>query len=128
MLAPRMGALQLDAAGVSRDPAVVADYQQDPLVNHGKMSARFVSELFDAMGRIQAEAAAIHLPLLLMHGEGDVMTAPAGSQFLYDNVGSSDKTLKLYPGLYHEIFNEPEREAIFGEVLAWADQHLVQPA
>jgi alpha-beta hydrolase superfamily lysophospholipase len=124
VLAPRMGVLQLDAAGVSRDAAVVGAYRQDPLVNHGKMSARFVSELFNAMGRIQAEAPAIELPLLVMHGESDAMTAPSGSQFLHDKVSSRDKTLKLYPGLYHEIFNEPERDAVIDDLLAWLDTRL----
>ncbi len=123
-LAPRMGALQLDAAGVSRDPAVVEAYQQDPLVNHGKMSARFVSELFNAMGRVQAEAGKIDLPLLLLHGEADVMTAPSGSRYLHEAVSSSDKTLKLYPELYHEIFNEPERDEVIDELLAWLDTRL----
>jgi alpha-beta hydrolase superfamily lysophospholipase len=123
-LAPRMGVLQLDAGGVSRDPAVVEAYQQDPRINHGKMSARFVSELFGAMGRIQAEAASIELPLLIMHGESDVMTAPSGSQFLHDRVSSTDKALKLYPGLYHEIFNEPERDTVIDDLLGWLDTRL----
>lgn len=123
-LAPRMGVMQLDAAGVSRDPAVVEAYKQDPLINHGKMSARFVSELFNAMHRIQAGARTIELPLLIMHGDADAMTAPAGSQFLYDHVGSRDKTLKLYPGLYHEIFNEPEREQVIDDLLEWVEPRL----
>jgi alpha-beta hydrolase superfamily lysophospholipase len=125
---PRLGVLQLDANGVSRDPAEVDKYVNDPLVNHSKMTARKVAELFRGMHRIEAEAGRITLPLLILHGGEDPMTAPAGSTFLHDNVGSLDKTLKIYPGLYHEIFNEPEREAIFGEVLAWCDQHLEQSA
>ena len=52
-LAPRMGVLQLDADGVSRGPSVVKAYIEDPLVNHGKMSAGFVSELFKAMNEVQ---------------------------------------------------------------------------
>ena len=123
-LAPRLGVLQLDANGVSRDPAEVDKYVNDPLVNHDKMTARKVSELFKGMNQIQAEAGRISLPLLLLHGGDDAMTAPEGSRFLHDHVGSQDKTLKIYPGLYHEIFNEPERGEIFAEVLAWCDQHL----
>jgi alpha-beta hydrolase superfamily lysophospholipase len=121
---PGLGVLKLDAAGVSRDPSVVEDYQYDPLVFHGKMSARSVAELFAAMQRIQASAAEITLPLLLLHGGDDAMTSPSGSQFLYDNVGSEDKTLKIYPGLYHEIFNEPEREEVLGDLLDWCEKQL----
>ncbi|MEH6586888.1 MAG: lysophospholipase [Halioglobus sp.] len=123
-LLPKLGVMQLDAAGVSRDLVVVADYKADPLVNQGKMSARFVSELFKAMNRVQTEAGNITLPLLVMHGEGDVMTAPAGSRLLFDTVGSTDKTLKMYPELYHEIFKEPEHEQVIGDLLAWCDEHV----
>ena len=128
LLAPRAGVLQLDAAGVSRDPAVVADYVSDPLVNHGKMTARMVAELFQGMRRIQSEAGIITLPLLLLHGGADAMTAPEGSRFLYEHVGSVDKTLKIYPGLYHEIFNEPEHPAVVADLLAWCDRLAGGPA
>ena len=122
--APRVGVLQLDAAGVSRDPAVVADYVSDPLVNHNKMTARMVAELFAAMRQIQNEAPKISVPLLLLHGGKDVMTAPEGSRFLFENISSEDKSLKIYPELFHEIFNEPEREAVFADVLDWCERHI----
>ncbi len=121
-LLPKVGVLQLDANGVSRDPAVVKKYVNDPLVFHGKMSARKVSELFKAMHHIQANADKITLPMLLLHGGDDVMAAAEGSRFLHSRISSTDKTLKIYPGLYHEIFNEPEQEEVFADVLAWCDE------
>lgn len=124
VVAPRLGALQLDANGVSRDPDVVRRYVEDPLVHHGKLSARMLRELFAGMNRIQAGAAGITLPMLILHGGEDTMTAPEGSRFLHQHIGSSDKTLKIYPGLYHEILNEPEQAEILGDVLAWCNGHL----
>jgi alpha-beta hydrolase superfamily lysophospholipase len=121
---PRVGVLQLEASGVSRDPEVVADYVADPLVNHSKMSARMVAELFTAMHHIQKEAHRINLPMLLLHGGSDVMASPEGSRFLHEHVGSQDKNLKIYPELYHEIFNEPERQAVFADLLQWCDGQL----
>ena len=121
---PKAGVLQLDASGVSRDPSVVADYVADPLVNHNKMSARMVAELFSSMHHIQDKANGINLPMLLLHGGEDVMAAPGGSRFLHENISSEDKTLKIYPELYHEIFNEPEREAVFADMLEWCDGHI----
>lgn len=123
-IAPKLGVLQLDAAGVSRDQAVVDDYCADPLVFHGKMSARMVAELFAGMNQIQQQAANISLPLLVMHGGEDPMTAPSGSQFLYDHVSSKQKSLKMYPALYHEIFNEPEQQAVFADLLSWCEERL----
>jgi len=76
------------------------------------------------MKQVQAEAGQITLPLLLLHGGADVMASPEGSRFLYEHVSSADKTLEIFPGLFHEIFNEPEHEAIFATVLEWCDKRL----
>lgn len=124
LLTPRLGMLKLDAQGVSRDSEVVRKYVEDPLVFHGKMSARMLRELFAGMSAIQAGAANITLPMLLLHGGADVMTAPEGSRFLYEHISSSDKTLTIYPGLYHEIFNEPERAEVLAHVLGWCESRL----
>jgi alpha-beta hydrolase superfamily lysophospholipase len=123
-LVPKMGALQLDAEGVSRDPEEVARYRADPLVYTGKLSARLVAELFAAMNVAQARAGEITLPILMLHGGEDKMTAPAGSELLHQTVSSTDKTLKIYPELYHEIFNEPEKDAVMADVVAWLDQRF----
>ncbi|NND81011.1 MAG: alpha/beta hydrolase [Gammaproteobacteria bacterium] len=120
---PRLGMLKLDASQVSRDPAVVEDYMNDPLVSKSKLSARLLTEMFSSMQDCVEQAAAIRLPMLIMHGGADVMTAPEGAQLLYDSISSSDKTLKIYPGLYHEIFNEPEQLEIYAEMVAWLDAH-----
>ncbi len=121
---PRLGVLWLDAGGVSRDPAVVAAYLADPLVYNGKIGARLGKEFMDAMAAAQAGASAITLPILIQHGEADSLTAPAGSQYLFDHVASADKTLKIYPGLFHEIYNEPEREAVLDDLIGWFDAHV----
>ena len=52
------------------------------------------------------------------------MTSPEGSRFLCDHVSSTDKTLKIYPGLFHEIFNEPERVEVLTDVLNWCEARL----
>jgi alpha-beta hydrolase superfamily lysophospholipase len=122
-LLPRLGVLALDPTGVSRDPQVVENYINDPLIFHGKISARLVSELFSRMERVRGEAHKIDLPMLLLHGGADNMTAAEGSRLLHDTISASDKTLKIYDGLYHEIFNEPEGPEIFAEVSAWLDAH-----
>jgi alpha-beta hydrolase superfamily lysophospholipase len=121
---PRAGVLPFDPTGVSRDPAVVAAYIADPLVHHGKMSARLAAELFDAMAEVRSRAGEITLPLLLLHGDQDRATAPEGSRFLNEHASSADKTLTLYPGLHHEIFNEPERDSVIADATSWIAKHL----
>lgn len=123
---PRLGVLSLDANGVSRDPAVVAAYQADPLVYTGKIGARLGQEFMDAMAAAQAGAPKIRLPILIQHGGADRLTAPAGSRYLFDHVASADKRLEIYPGLFHEIYNEPERDAVLGDLIGWFDAHVVR--
>lgn len=121
---PRLGVLALDANGVSRDPAVVAAYLADPLVYTGKIGARLGKEFMDAMAAAQVGAPKISLPILLQHGDHDSLAAPAGSQYLFDHVSSADKTLKIYPGLFHEIYNEPEQSAVLDDLIGWFDAHV----
>lgn len=121
---PNLGVLKLDASGVSRDAAEVQKYVEDPLNHSGALSVRLVAEMFKAMSTVQDNAPAITLPMLILHGGADTMTSPRGSQFLYDNIASADKWLTVYPGLYHEIFNEPERLAVLAEVEQWLDARL----
>ena len=123
-LVPTLGVLQLNAGEVSRDPQVVRRYREDPLVHGGKISAGLVVALFGAMSALEAGRAAIVLPVLVMHGDGDVMTPASGSRHFHDGVSSEDRTLRIYPGLYHEIFNEPEQTQVLGELGDWLEAHL----
>jgi len=123
-LAPQTGILQLDSSGVSRDPAVVAAYLADPLVHTGKMSARLAAEMLDAMARVQDNAKRITLPLLIIHGSQDSLASPAGAQEMFGKLGSTDKTFQDLPGLYHEVFNEPERHEVLDLVSGWIAEHL----
>ncbi|MEJ5309693.1 MAG: lysophospholipase [Anaerolineae bacterium] len=123
-LAPKVGLTALSAEGVSSDPAVVQAYVNDPLVYTGKITARLAGELIAATQRLTAEAAKITLPLLIVQGSADRLVDPAGAKLLYDTVSSVDKTLKVYEGFYHEVFNEPERAQVLGDVEAWLAQRL----
>ena len=118
-LFPKMGLVRLEADGVSRDPAVVRAYRSDPLVFTGKITARLGTELLQAMDRVLAEAPKIRTPLLILQGAADKLVDPQGAQVLFDRVGSTDKAIKVYEGLYHEVFNEPEHDRVLGDVEKW---------
>ncbi|MGZ3514714.1 MAG: alpha/beta hydrolase [Thermodesulfobacteriota bacterium] len=123
-LMPRFGLLGLDAEGVSRDPAVVQAYINDPLVHSGKITARLAAEMLKAMQHISAQASKITLPIMIVQGTADRLVDPAGARMLYDAVGSADKEIKIYEGFYHEVFNEPERERVLHDVERWIEVHL----
>jgi len=118
-LFPKMGVTLLDATAISQDKAVVDAYVNDPLVHRGKITARLGVELIKTVDRLPSQMPAINLPILIMHGTADRLCKPEGSQMLYDLVGSSDKTLKLYEGFHHEIFNEPGHLQVMADVEAW---------
>ena len=103
---------------------VVRAYVNDPLVFTGKTTARLGAETIDAMARVQAQAGTLRLPLLILQGGADRLVDPAGAEQLYQAAGSADKTLKVYPGLYHEIYNEPEHEQVLRDVELWFEAHL----
>ena len=124
VLMPKLGVIGLEAEGVSRDSAVVQAYATDPLVCRGKVTARLSAELVKAIRHVTAEASNIRLPVLIVQGGADKLVDPKGAQMLYDAVSSADKTIKIYDGLYHEVFNEPEHDQVLGDVKAWLERHL----
>jgi alpha-beta hydrolase superfamily lysophospholipase len=113
----------LRAALLSHDAAVVADYDSDPLNYRGPWRPRIGWLLLDAGRRIRARAAELQLPIIFMHGGEDAIVPVSGSEFMYQHVSSSDKTLKVYPGLFHEIHNELEKNVVLTDALNWLDQH-----
>ena len=124
-LVPDLGVAAIDAdQKISRDPEVIRAYRADPLVYHGKVKARTGAEMLATMKGLPARLPRLSMPLLLLHGTDDQICALAGSAMVHDKVSSPDKTLHRYQGLYHEVFNEPEREAILTDLLSWLNQHL----
>lgn len=111
-------------AVLSRDQAVQDAFQNDPLCYKGRLRARMGNEMLKAAVDARAHCGQITLPLLVMHGAEDKLTNPRGSQLLYEQAGSPDKTLKLWPGCRHEIFNEPEKDEVIAFMLDWIDGHV----
>ncbi|MEI7519006.1 MAG: lysophospholipase [Mycobacteriaceae bacterium] len=115
---------QIDPDAVSRDPAVVADYKADPLVYRGKIPAGIGKALLLVGETMPRLAGAITAPLLVVHGEQDRLVSTAGSEHLVQCVASRDVELTVYPKLYHEIFNEPERDRVLDDVIGWITARL----
>jgi alpha-beta hydrolase superfamily lysophospholipase len=122
-IAPKLGVFDIDSSTVSRDPEVVRDYDADPLNHHGKLPARTVHEMAQEIGRFPQTVPGITVPLLVQVGTGDELVPPQSSELVYGWASSEDKTIKRYDGLYHEILNEPERDAVVADTLAWLDAH-----
>ncbi|WP_144207431.1 alpha/beta hydrolase [Mycobacterium tilburgii] len=124
VILPGLPVQDLEVQAISRDPEVVAAYQADPLVYHGKVPAGVGRAMLQVGETMPQRAPALTAPLLVVHGEQDRLVPVAGSRRLIECVGSADVTLKVYPGLYHEVFNEPERDQVLADVVGWITDRL----
>jgi len=113
----------LDATTISRDPAVVEAYVNDPLV-HSLGTPRLATELTRAIEWAQAHAAEMRVPCLIVHGAADRLVPPEGSRVFYENMILADKERQVYEDYYHEVFNDVGKERVLAAVEAWAERRL----
>ncbi len=118
-LVPRLPTVSLDRSAISRDAAVVAEAEADPLNYHGKIPARTGAEFVRGMRRAAAEAHRLNLPLLILHGTSDRLTDPEGSRDLYARVSSNHKQLSLFEGSFHETFHDIDRSRVVEGIVDW---------
>ena len=105
---------------LSHDPAVVAAYRRDPLV-HRVITAGCAVALREAMKESPCLAAQLKVPcLILQAGEDRVCDANAAAEFAA-SVVNAPVTLRRYDGLYHEVFNEPERSRVIQDLIDWME-------
>ena len=111
---------QLPAEALSHSKAVQANYRDDPL-NSQKVTVRLLIELEAACRAALANAGSVAVPWLALHGSADTIAPPDGSRQLVDALGSADKTLKLFPGMCHEVHNEiePTPSEFFSLMIHW---------
>jgi acylglycerol lipase len=121
--APRLRPAGIDTTKVSKDPAVVAAYQADPWVHHGNPTLGLATAVYGQFGPLVERARGLALPLLLQHGTADVLADPEGSRTLAAASGSPDQTVHFYDGLWHEIYNEPERDRPLADLRGWLAAH-----
>jgi alpha-beta hydrolase superfamily lysophospholipase len=119
---PGMPVHSVDPEGISRDAEEVRAYKEDPLVYHGSINARTGHQLLTATKSLQQMFGKITKPILVTHGTSDRVVDCAAGRALHAGAGSHDKTLKLYEGAYHEVFNDLDRERFFADVIGWMNE------
>ena len=118
-LFPNVRLVRMGSRYLSRDPAVVADFERDPLVFHGRFTVRIGAEVLRAARQVEKEAERLTTPLLILHGDQDVVVDVEGSRVLYSRCGAADKTLRIVPGAYHDLFHDPGWPDLAAETIAW---------
>jgi alpha-beta hydrolase superfamily lysophospholipase len=113
----------IDPAALSHDASVVEAYRRDRLV-HRVATARWFTEATQAQADALAWASNVKLPVLLLHGADDAVADPLATEELAGRLGHTDRTLKLYPGAFHELFNDLGREQVLADLNSWILGHL----
>ncbi len=118
-IAPGLKVVQVDDSEFSKDKSVMAALASDPLISRGKLPAATAAATLKAIADVQERMGQLKLPLMVMYGTADSVNPIEGSQAFVQAVASTDKTLKVYPGVYHDMLNEPERDQIAADIIAW---------
>jgi alpha-beta hydrolase superfamily lysophospholipase len=123
-LAPHAHILHLPNEGFSRDSKAVQAMNEDPLIAHETQPSQTVAAMVRADERLERDFPLITLPVLILHGTLDKNTRPSGSQHFYDIAGSTDKTLKLYEGGFHDLLNDTDKEMVMHDIKSWINTRL----
>ena len=123
-VAPHAQVYKLKNEDFSRDPAVVAALNADPLIANESQASETVAEIVRAAEMLEKSFGQFTLPLLILHGTADKVTKPSGSKEFYEKAGSSDKTLKLYEGHFHDLLADVGKQKVMADIQAWIDARL----
>jgi alpha-beta hydrolase superfamily lysophospholipase len=110
---------------ICSDHQVVKAYEDDPLVLKEISVGLFRQikaclEWFNSDRNLQK----VHYPVLILHGGADMIVLPQNAHHLYDNISSTDKEVKVYEGLYHEILNEKAKDEVIKDIHGWIEKRL----
>ncbi len=123
-ITPHTHVFSLKNKDFSRDPEVVQSMNDDVLIKGESQPAQTGKVLINAARQLREDAPQITLPVLILHGTEDKATSPSGSQHFYENVGSEDKTLKLYEGHFHDLLNDIDKEIVMADIQNWIDERI----
>ncbi|CAO3615385.1 unnamed protein product [Cunninghamella echinulata] len=110
----------LDPAGISHDQEQVDIYKKDPLI-HDYTTISTVGGFLDAGKDLLTIGKDITTPVLFSHGDADPINKFESTKHVYEIASSTDKELKVWKGLYHELHNETkeERDQVINAYLGW---------
>lgn len=113
---------EVDPQAISRDPKVVEAYRKDPLIEKN-ITLRLGAMILDNLEEVLSLAPKVKVPCFLFHGDADKVVSLEGTKTFYKGLKIKDKTLKIYPGFYHECLNDLGKEKVYQDVVTWLEKH-----
>lgn len=111
---------------LTHDQEIINIHQED--IEKGlrktKATAGWLKQIERAQELVKLKASSIEKPVLVLQAGDDRLVRPTATKEVFDKIGTSDKTFKDYPGLYHELFNEVERERVFNDIWEWLEPRI----
>jgi len=114
----------IDPTRLSKDPAVWEEYLGDPLILRERVDPELFVRLGEGLRLLPGRAGEIAVPLLLIHGDADRLCSAEGATMYVEATSSPDRTVKLYPGGRHEMFNETNRDEVLADLVGWLDARV----
>jgi alpha-beta hydrolase superfamily lysophospholipase len=111
---------------ICRDPEIVKAYVEDDLVFYDRVPIECNAAALEAAIAANQGAQAIAVPTLMLHGTGDLVCDIEGAREFHQALAAPDKELLVYEGLYHEVMNEPEKDRVLEDIVAWLDRHTTE--
>lgn len=115
----------IDPTRLSKDPEVWQAYLEDPLILRERVDPELFVRLGEGLSLLPGRAAEIGVPVLLIHGDADRLCSAEGAKMYVEATTSPDRTVKMYPGGRHEMFNETNRAEVLADLASWLDARLV---
>nr|VDC80599.1 unnamed protein product [Brassica rapa] len=119
----------IDAA--FKDLAKREEVRNNKLIYQDKPRLKTALEMLRTSMNLEDSLHEITMPFFVLHGEADIVTDPEISKALYEKASSRDKTLKLYPGMWHALTSgEPDYnvDLVFSDIINWLDHRTADPA
>lgn len=123
-IAPGLKVQALDDSVFVRTAEARAEFMKDPLVTHENLPARSAAATIETIDLVGGRIPGVKLPFLVMHGTADVVTNIEGSRALAKGAASTDKQLKEWPDLAHDLLHEPEHDQVIAFAADWFSAHL----
>ena len=122
---PALGLVaQQDGAGLSRIEEKVARFKRDPRIYHGRVTTRLAASALAMSHANRGRYPDWTVPVLVLHGDDDRFTNPAGSTEFVDRIAAADRTLIMVPGGRHELLNDLDRDQVMARIVGWIEDRL----
>ena len=112
------------SALICRDRRVVEDYENDPLVLK-ETTLKLLTDVFiNGVKWLGENLQDYTYPCLILHGGDDQIVDKASAHYLYENISSEDKAIKIYDPFFHEILNEAEKDQVLADIHEWIEKRI----